>query len=71
MNDRALKMFHTPGNNLQDISEYAKIWLEENDITDSDFLEWSDQKLIEDQIHYFDIEYRKLFDQKKEYIGFF
>lgn len=70
-NDRALKMFHTSADGLQDISEYAKVWLEENDITDTDFLEWSNQKTIDDQIHYFDIEYRKLFDQKKEYIGFF
>ena len=70
-NDRATKMFHTPGDSLQNITEYAKVWLEENDITDSDFLEWSDQKLIDDKIHYFDIEYRKLFDRKKEYIGFF
>ena len=70
-NDRALEMFHTPEGSLQAVSEYAKAWLAENDIESRDSLEWSDQKTIDNKIHYFDIEYRKLFDQKKEYIGFF
>ena len=69
-NDRALEMFRISEGGLQAVSEYAKAWLAENDIENRDSLEWSDQKII-DKIHYFDIEYRKLFDQKKEYIGFF
>ena len=56
---------------LEAVSEYVKAWFAENDIESRDSLEWSDQKTIDNEIHYFDIEYRKLFDQKKEYIGFF
>lgn len=70
-NDRALEMFRTSEGSLQAVSEYVKAWLAENDIESRDSLEWSDQKTIDNEIHYFDIEYRKLFDQKKEYIGFF
>lgn len=70
-NDRALEMFRISEGSLQAVSEYAKAWLAENDIENRDSLEWSDQKIIDNKIHYFDIEYRKLFDQKKEYIGFF
>ena len=70
-NDRALEMFCTSEGSLQAVSEYVKAWLAENDIESRDSLEWSDQKTIDNEIHYFDIEYRKLFDQKKEYIGFF
>ena len=70
-NDRALEMFRISEGGLQAVSEYAKAWLAENDIENRDSLEWSDQKIIDNKIHYFDIEYRKLFDQKKEYIGFF
>ena len=69
-NDRALEMFRISEGSLQAVSEYAKAWLAENDIENRDSLEWSDQKIIDNKIHYFDIEYRKLFDQKKEYIGF-
>lgn len=67
-NDRALEMFCTSEGSLQAVSEYVKAWLAENDIESRDSLEWSDQKTIDNEIHYFDIEYRKLFDQKKEYI---
>lgn len=70
-NDRALEMFRISEGSLQAVSEYAKARLAENDIENRDSLEWSDQKIIDNKIHYFDIEYRKLFDQKKEYIGFF
>ena len=70
-NDRALEMFRISEGSLQAVSEYAKAWLAENDIENRDSLEWSDQKIIDNKIHYFDIEYRKLFDQEKEYIGFF
>ena len=70
-NDRALEMFCTSEGSLQAVSEYVKAWFAENDIESRDSLEWSDQKTIDNEIHYFDIEYRKLFDQKKEYIGFF
>ena len=70
-NDRALEMFCTSEGSLQAVSEYVKAWLAENDIESRDSLEWSDQKTIDNDIHYFDIEYLKLFDQKKEYIGFF
>ena len=70
-NDRALEMFRISEGSLQAVSEYVKAWLAENDIESRDSLEWSDQKTIDNEIHYFDIEYRKLFDQKKEYIGFF
>lgn len=70
-NDRALEMFRISEGSLQAVSEYAKAWLAENDIENRDSLEWSDQKIIDNKIHYFDIEYRKLFNQKKEYIGFF
>ena len=34
-------------------------------------LEWSGQTIIDNKTYYFDIEYRKLFDKKNEYIGFF
>lgn len=70
-NERALEMFRTSAVSLSEISAYAKDWIRQHDIASRDSLEWSDQKTIDDQVHYFDIEYRKLFDQKKEYIGFF
>lgn len=70
-NDRALKMFDTSLNSLSTISDYAQTWIEEHNINNINSLQWSDKKIIDNKAHYFDIEYRKLFDKKNEYIGFF
>ena len=70
-NDRALKIFNSSFGSLSGISEYVQVWIKEHDINNSDSLEWSDQRIIDNKTYYFDIEYRKLFDKKNEYIGFF
>lgn len=70
-NDKALKMFDSPSNSLAIISDYAQTWIEEHNINNRNSLEWSDEKIIDNKKHYFDVEYRKLFDKKNEYIGFF
>ena len=70
-NDRALKMFDSQSLSLSTISDYAQEWIEKNNINNRHSLEWSDKQIIDNKTHYFDIEYRKLFDKKEEYIGFF
>lgn len=70
-NDKALKMFDNSSSSLSTISDYAQTWIEEHNINNINSLEWSDQRVINNKMHYFDIEYRKLFDKKNEYIGFF
>ena len=70
-NDHASKMFNNPSNSLSTISDYAQTWIEEHNINNVNSLEWSDKKIIDNKTHYFDVEYRKLFDKKNEYIGFF
>ncbi len=70
-NDRASKMFNNPSSSLSNISDYAQTWIEEHNINNVNSLEWSDKKIIDNKTHYFDVEYRKLFDKKNEYIGFF
>ena len=70
-NDHASKMFNNPSSSLSTISDYAQTWIEEHNINNVNSLEWSDKKIIDNKTHYFDVEYRKLFDKKNEYIGFF
>ena len=70
-NERALKIFRTTSNSVSALSEYVQGWIQENDIANRDSCEWSEQKNIDNETYYFDIEYRKLFDKKNQYIGFF
>lgn len=70
-NDHASKMFNNPSSSLSTISDYVQTWIEEHNINNVNSLEWSDKKIIDNKTHYFDVEYRKLFDKKNEYIGFF
>ena len=70
-NERALKIFRRTSNSVSALSEYVQGWIKEHDIADRDSFEWSEQKNIDNETYYFDIEYRKLFDKKNEYIGFF
>ena len=44
-------------------------WLYGHDFDKRDCAEWSAQRTIDNEIHYYDIEYRKLFAKKGEYIG--
>lgn len=70
-NERAQKIFHSPLQSRSVILNYVQEWIQERDIDKRDFFEWSDKKDIDNRTYYFDIEYRKLFDNKHEYIGFF
>ena len=70
-NERALKIFRTTSNSVSALSEYVQGWIQEHDIANRDSCEWSEQKNIDNETYYFDIEYRKLFDKKNQYIGFF
>lgn len=70
-NERALNIFRTASSSESTLSEYVHGWIKEHDIADRDSFEWSEQKNIDNETYYFDIEYRKLFDKKNEYIGFF
>ena len=70
-NERALNIFRTASSSESMLSEYVHGWMKEHDIADRDSFEWSEQKNIDNETYYFDIEYRKLFDKKNEYIGFF
>ena len=70
-NDRARKMFDSQSIPLSSISDYALKWIEKNNINNLNSIECSDKYIIDNKTHYFDIEYRKLFDKKEEYIGFF
>ena len=70
-NERAQKIFHSSSNSTAVIPNHVQAWIQEHDISNRDFFEWSDKKDIDNRIYYFDIEYRKLFDNKNEYIGFF
>lgn len=70
-NERALKIFNSSLDSLSGISEDVQGWIKEHDINNSASLEWSGQTIIDNKTYYFDIEYRKLFDKKNEYIGFF
>ena len=70
-NERAQKIFHSSLKRNSVILAYVQDWIQEHDINNRDFLEWSGKKDIDNKTYYFDIEYRKLFDDKNEYIGFF
>lgn len=70
-NERALKIFNSALDSLSGISEDVQGWIKEHDINNSASLEWSGQTIIDNKTYYFDIEYRRLFDKKNEYIGFF
>lgn len=70
-NERALNIFRTVSGSESTLSEYVYGWIKEHDIADRNSFEWSEQKNIDNETYYFDIEYRKLFDKKNEYIGFF
>lgn len=70
-NERALKIFNSSLDSLSGISEDVQGWIKEHDTNNSASLEWSSQTIIDNKTYYFDIEYRKLFDKKNEYIGFF
>ena len=70
-NERALKIFNSSLDSLSGISEDVQGWIKEHDTNNSASLEWSGQTIIDNKTYYFDIEYRKLFDKKDEYIGFF
>lgn len=70
-NERALKIFNSSLDSLSGISEDVQGWIKEHDTNNSASLEWSGQTIIDNKTYYFDIEYRKLFDKKNEYIGFF
>lgn len=70
-NERALKIFNSSLDSLSGISEDVQGWIKEHDINNSASLEWSGQTIIDNETYYFDIDYRKLFDKKNEYIGFF
>lgn len=70
-NERALKIFNSSLDSISGISEDVQGWIKEHDINNSASLEWSGQTIIDNKTYYFDIEYRRLFDKKNEYIGFF
>lgn len=70
-NERALKIFNSSLDSLSGISEDVQGWIKGHDTNNSASLEWSGQTIIDNKTYYFDIEYRKLFDKKNEYIGFF
>ena len=66
-----MKIFNSSLDSLSGISEDVQGWIKEHDTNNSASLEWSGQTIIDNKTYYFDIEYRKLFDKKNEYIGFF
>lgn len=70
-NDRACSMFHGSLADFSKISEQVQDWITAHDFQNRDSVEWSDQKVIDNEVHYFDVEYRKLFAKEDEYIGFF
>lgn len=70
-NDHARSLFHDLSNDIAGISEQVRNWLCGHDFDNRDCVEWSAQRTIDNEIHYFDIEYRKIFAKKGEYIGFF
>ena len=53
------------------ITQLIRRWINENDFQDQNSVETSSQWVIDGVTHYFDIEYRKIFAKKGEYIGFF
>lgn len=70
-NDHARSMFHSSLDDFTAVSERVQNWLYGHDFDKRDWAEWSAQSTIDNDIHYFDIEYRKIFAKKGEYIGFF
>ena len=70
-NDHARSIFHDLSNDIAGFSEQVQNWLCGHDFDNRDCVEWSAQRTIDNEIHYFDIEYRKIFAKKGEYIGFF
>ncbi len=69
-NDGAMKIFNEQSD-LSVISDRVREWIKDKNVKDVDYLMWSDRKKTGDKEYYFDIEYRKLFGEKNEYIGFF
>ena len=70
-NECALEIFNTKSDRLSVISRYAIDWVNEHDIENVDVYECSEKKNINNKTYYFDVEYRKLFGKKNEYVGFF
>lgn len=66
-NEQALNI----SGSISAIYDYVSEWVDEHNLNKLNSLQWSEKKLIADKTHYFDIEYRKLFGKKNEYIGFF
>ena len=67
-NDHARSIFHDLSNDIAGFSEQVQNWLCGHDFDNRDCVEWSAQRTIDNEIHYFDIEYRKIFAKKGEYI---
>lgn len=70
-NDRARSMFSSSSEDFSGISEQVRSWIAEHDFQNRNSAEWSGQWLVAGEMHYYDIEYRKIFAKEDEYIGFF
>ena len=55
-NDHARSLFHDLSNDIAGISEQVRNWLCGHDFDNRDCVEWSAQRTIDNEIHYFDIE---------------
>lgn len=70
-NDHFRSMLSSTNDDFSKITQLIRRWINENDFQDQNSVETSSQWVIDGVTHYFDIEYRKIFAKKGEYIGFF
>lgn len=72
-NDSARRLFNLDSDDgsTENISKYAQRLLEENILDNKDYFTWSEKRMLGDDEHHFDAEFRKLYDSHKNYIGFF
>lgn len=70
-NDHFRSWLSSTNDDFSKITQLIRRWINENDFQDQNSVETSSQWVIDGVTHYFDIEYRKIFAKKGEYIGFF
>lgn len=70
-NEHFRSMITSSNDDFSKITQLIRRWINENDFQDQNSVETSSQWVIDGVTHYFDIEYRKIFAKKGEYIGFF
>lgn len=71
INDHFRSLLSSSNDDFSKITELIRRWVNENDFQDQNSVETSSQWDIDGVTHYYDIEYRKIFAKKGEYIGFF